>query len=482
MNTDFDKYNILVIGESMVDHYEYGSVSRVSPEAPVPVLKFEYSTYNLGGSANIAQNIANLGAKVDVFSCVGNDEYKNIMTTLFEKSNIKPILIETSRPTIVKKRIMVKNHQLVRVDYEDFANFSSKEEKLIISKIKNIDPSKYDAFILSDYDKGMFTKNITDHIFNTVKGCFVFSDCKPNKIELFKQTSIAKSNFKELQDFLRRHDAEVINTDDSIESVKHTILENFDCFLITRSEKGMSCVTKDKIEHIPSNPNEVFDVSGAGDTVSAAFVLEYLRTSNVELSMSFANTAAEIVISRHGCVAIRKEDLIIEAEKEDNKVIKDYSELEIVSDRLRKEGKKIVFTSGCYDLLHSGHAILLEKSRKLGDVLILAINDDDSVRRYKGPTRPIVDQDSRLRLLSALKCVDYVCLFSEDDPSAVIDIVKPSFHVKGGDYTEDMPETKVVKKHGGQVVFIKLEEKDGNKISTSDIVERMKNCIDRNLL
>ncbi|MFA6088473.1 MAG: bifunctional heptose 7-phosphate kinase/heptose 1-phosphate adenyltransferase [Candidatus Woesearchaeota archaeon] len=472
-DVDFENFHVLVIGEAMLDEYIYGDTSRISPEAPVPVVKYQKTTYNLGGSANIAQNIANLGAKVEIFTFVGDDVNKDKLISISKDKNIGIIPVILSRPTIVKTRIMARNQQILRIDYEDDADLFGMEEKEVIKKITAI-TKKYDAVILSDYNKGIFTKNICDAIFTHFKGVFILADTKPKKMDLFKKATLIKSNFSEFKEFLRIRNISVDNTDEDIENVRKTILDNFNSYLLTRSEKGISYISKEKIEHIPTNAKSVFDVTGAGDTVTATFILEYLRTKNIELSMRFANIAAGIVISKYGCIPITKKDLFLEEQKEERKIISDYNELKQVAENLKKQGKKLVFTNGCFDILHSGHTKYLKKAKSLGDVLFLALNDDASVKRYKGKDRPIIDENSRLTLMSALESVDYVFLFHEDNPTKVISIVKPDFHVKGSDYTENIPEADEVKKHGGKLVFINLEkQEEGSKVSTSQIIEKI---------
>jgi D-beta-D-heptose 7-phosphate kinase/D-beta-D-heptose 1-phosphate adenosyltransferase len=471
---DFSFFRILVIGEAMIDEYIYGDSSRISPEAPVPVVKFQKSSRSLGGSANVAWNFASLGAKVDILTFVGNDENKDKLFSIAKKEKVGVIPVITSHPTIVKNRIISRNQQVLRIDYEDDSDVTGEDEKKIMGEIRKIVPSLYHAIILSDYNKGFFTKLIVDTIFDHFKGGFILADVKPKKMALFAKASMIKSNFSEYKEFLKQKNIIVSNTDEDIEKNRNIILTNFKSYLLTRSEKGLSYISKERIENIPTNAKSVFDVTGAGDTVTAAFVLEYLKTKNIELSMNFANISAGIVLSKYGCVPITKQDLLFEEKKENSKIISDYKDLKILSQRLKSQGKKIVFTNGCYDLLHSGHALFLKKAKELGDVLIVGLNDDASVRKYKGKGRPIIDEKSRLTLMSSLESIDYVVLFHEDDPRAVLDIVKPNVHVKGGDYNDKIIESDIVKKNGGRLEFLNLETADdGSKISTSGIIEKV---------
>ena len=466
-------FKILVIGEAMVDKYIHGIVDRISPEAPVPVVLFNKNTENLGGSANICQNLANLDADVHLISIVGKDEHEPILTKLCQNNNINLIPIYLNRPTIVKQRIVANNQQIMRVDFENNNNLDSEEEKIVIEQIKKVS-KEYDAIILSDYKKGLFTKNIIETIFNHFNNNFILADSKPDKIDLFKRANIIKSNFKEFKDYCKQKNIEVSNDDSSIENTYNKFIYNFNSFLLTRSEKGMSFLSKDKFEHIPTNAKRVYDVTGAGDSVTAAYIIKYLETKKEEISMSFANKVAGIVVSKPGCVAIEKEDLKLK--NKNKKIINSYEKIESIVNKLKKDKKKIVFTNGCFDLLHSGHADYLKKAKEMGDILIVGLNSDESIKKIKGENRPIVDQNSRLELISSLESVNYCILFEEDNPINILSYIKPDIHVKGSDYKNKyMIERDMVEINGGQIGFIEIKTNENNKISTSDIIEKIKN-------
>ena len=477
---DYSKLRILIFGEAMIDEYSYGDPGGISSEALSFVVKHLKTTRNLGGSANIAQNIINLGANVDILTSVGDDEYKTILLEKMKEMNIGVIPVVTSRPTIVKRRIVVRSQQLVRIDYEDTSDVSGADEVLLLDKIKKLDPTNYDAVIISDYNKGMFTKEIVDKIFGMFEGKFVLADARPKKMHLFSKASIIKTNFTEYAEFMKSHNIMVFNTDENIEAHREFLLIHFNAYLLTRSEAGMSFLSKERIEHLPANALSVLDVTGAGDTVTATFLLEYLKTKSIKGSMLLARLSAQIVIAKKGCVPISKTDFCVKKSTY-SKIISDYDELKLIVENVKKKGETIVFTNGCFDIVHSNHANFLMRAKELGDVLFVAINDDASVRRYKGPNRPIIDQKSRLILLSSFQYVDYVFLFHEDNPSKVIELVKPNIHVKGGDYKSEkcLPETETVKNSGEKVILITLEDSHTN-ISTTEIIKKVINVYGNN--
>ena len=474
---DYARYRLLIIGDAMIDEYIHGSVSRISPEAPVPVVFYEKTTRSLGGAANIALNARELGAEVDLFFVVGKDPdfetFKELLTQ--KKITFHPVILD-GRKTTKKQRIVSQSQQLIRVDYETTQEYGHDEQQQVIQLLRDLDMQKYDAIILSDYAKGMFCTSVAEELKKLCKDRFVLADAKPLHIDLLSFCTLMKSNFSECKAYSQMKGYVLQNTDASLESASSLLLKNHRSWLITRSEKGMSYLSSEKTEHIPTNAKKVYDVTGAGDSVTAAFVLEYLRTGQIERSMDFANVVAGIVIAKQGCVPITLKDLNQYYGKKQNKILRSDDELKELVQDLHAQHKRIVFTNGCFDLLHSGHALFLQRAKEIGDVLIVGLNSDISVKRYKGPSRPIVDEESRLLLLSHLESVDYVVLFSEDDPRALIKKIRPSLHVKGQDYNEKIIEAEVVKECGGELVFLPLETENGKKQSTSDIITRMQHA------
>ncbi|XP_065671859.1 bifunctional protein HldE isoform X2 [Hydra vulgaris] len=464
---------ILVIGEAMIDQYTYGEIRGVASEAVSFVVKHLETTRGLGGSANIAQNIVNLGSKVDLLSLVGNDDNLPILLEETKNHKIGFIPVITSRPTIVKHRIVARNQQLLRIDYEDDSNLTESDETLLLEQIKKLNTDIYDAVILSDYNKGMFTKKVTKELFEIFKEKFILADARPKNMHLFSKASIVKCNFLEYKGFMNNLNIVVSNQNQDIEANRDILLKHFNAFLITRSEAGISYVSNEIIEHLPAFTTSVLDVTGAGDTVTSSFVLEYLKTKSIKLSLMFSMLCAKIVVSKFGCIPISKEDLT-EKSGTKSKIISSYEEVKLLAETLKKKGKTIVFTNGCYDIVHVNHAEFLVRAKELGDILFVALNDDASIRRYKGPDRPIIDEKSRLTLISSFHPVDYVFLFHENDPNKVIELIKPDFHVKGGDYKHEgnLPETDTVKKCGGKVVLITLKN-NNNNLSTTEIIKKV---------
>ncbi|MFY9090212.1 D-glycero-beta-D-manno-heptose-7-phosphate kinase [Arcobacter aquimarinus] len=432
------KPNILVIGDLMIDHYLWGSCDRISPEAPVQVVNVKKESSVLGGAGNVINNLFALGANVDVISVMGDDTVANELKDLLEKIEVSSsnLIVEKNRKTSKKSRLIASQQQVLRYDMESIDDISEESSNKILENLK-VNIRKYDSIILSDYGKGVLTTNLTKEIikianknnikilvdpkgrdYSKYKGSYTLT---PNKKEAMEATNIdikdEKSLIKALEDLKQKCDLEVS--------------------LITLSENGIA-ILKDELTIKPTVAREVYDVTGAGDTVIASIAFALGNDLSIEEAISFANLAAGVVVGKIGS-ATASLDEIYEYESSLHKSsstshIKTFQEIEKLAYKFHELGKKVVFTNGCFDILHAGHVKYLEVAKSYGDVLIVGVNADSSVRKLKGPTRPINNQDDRAYILASLESVDYVVIFEEETPYELIKLVKPHTLVKGGDY------------------------------------------------
>ena len=460
---EFPKQHILVIGDLILDEYLFGTINRINPEAPVPVLNISNNKreHRLGGAANTANNVAALGAKCTVIGQVGNDKFKEPMIELFNQANINTFLIERDDLTTIKKtRLVAQNQQALRVDFEDPKPIESEHVKQIITFIN---ANQFDMILLSDYNKGMLTKELTEELKKL--DIQIVVDPKPSNMMLFKDSFVIAPNIKEAK--------EITNSNNSSTELSKLIAEKYNTHvIITQGPNGTSSYNKDTNEyhHLPTKAQEVYDVSGAGDTFTATLTLALAAHAELYEATQIANHAAGIVVGKFGTSTLTLEELKSSFNGKHSKV-KTREELVKIVKKLKSEGKIIVTTNGTYDILHVGHTKLLNTAKSFGDILILAINTDDSTKRYKGPTRPINNETDRVELVANLSAVDYVVLFDEDTPKELLDKLKPNIHVKGGDYKpKALIESNIVRKHGGEIKIVKLVE---GKSSTNTITKIM---------
>ena len=457
---NFHKKRVLIVGDVMLDKYISGDVSRISPEASIPVVKVKKENYVLGGAGNVASNIISLGAKCVLVSSIGDDKEGVLLKKLLKNKGIKSKLTIVKKPTIVKTRI-IGTQQLLRVDYENTDEIHSSELlKAVRKEVKNCD-----IVIISDYAKGVITKKLVEEIVSSTN-VPIIADPKHSEISYYRGVSIITPNESE------SYSLSLQNVDVPLVRVAKILEEELNCkTLITRAEKGLSLLKDDNLVDIPTVAQEVYDVSGAGDTVISVLALAISSGASLEESAIIANHAAGIVVSKFGTATVSKNELLSKFEEEDTK-IKTFDEIVNIRKKLKKTCKKVVFTNGCFDILHVGHVKLLRKAKAFGDVLILGLNTDKSIERLKGPERPIIKENERAEMLAALEIVDYIVFFNEDTPVEIVKKIKPNIHVKGGDYKKnDMPETRFVEKYGGKVEILPLVK----GFSTTNIIEKIKN-------
>lgn len=429
--------NILVIGDLMIDHYLWGSCDRISPEAPVPILKVTNETNVLGGAGNVVNNLKALGANVGVLSVIGDDEIANELKSMLESIDVNNFLvIQKNRETSKKSRLIASNQQIIRYDKETTVNIDkSSEDKILELLEKHI--KSYDLVLLSDYGKGVLTNSLTKNIISLVnsKNKKVLVDPKGKDYLKYKNSYLLTPNKKEASLATNIEICDDKTLQKAILKLKNDY--NLEVSLITLSEEGIAIFDKE-LRIKPTVAREVYDVTGAGDTVLASIGFAISCGFDIHKAVSFSNLASGVVVGKLGS-ATATLDEIIEYEKSLNQnssssQIKTKDEMINLSKKLKQKNKKIVFTNGCFDILHVGHIKYLEVAKSFGDVLILGLNTDNSVKRLKGDSRPINCQEDRAYTLAALKSVDYVVLFDEDTPYELIKALNPDILVKGGDY------------------------------------------------
>jgi len=429
---------VLVVGDLMIDQYLWGKSERISPEAPVQVISIKNESATLGGAGNVINNLKALGANVDIISVVGNCEISNELKQLLKNTKIstKYLITQNDRITSKKSRVISSQQQVIRFDRESTDEISLNSQDNILKIFKKI-IKNYEIILLSDYGKGVLTSNLTCSLINIANkhSKKVLVDPKGKDFSKYKGAYLLTPNKKEASIATEIN----INNDSSLTKALIQLKSNYNLgvSLITLSEHGIA-IYDNKLSILPTTSKEVFDVTGAGDTVLASLGFALACEYDINTSVKFANLAAGVVVGKIGSATATFNE-IIEYESSLNKSssdahIKTKDEILILSKELKHKGKKIVFTNGCFDLLHAGHVRYLEIAKSFGDVLILGLNSDNSVRKLKGPKRPINDQNDRAYILAALEAVDYVVIFEEDTPYNLISSIKPDTLVKGGDY------------------------------------------------
>ena len=458
---------ILIYGDIMLDKYFTGKVSRISPEAPVPVVKVHTEHMTLGGSANVANNISKLGNMPILIGFLGKDKNADELLKLGQQEGIKIDAIISNNPTITKIRVIGEHQQITRLDFEEPLEIDSNNFNLLEQKIKKVINKNIGVFIISDYLKGSCTTETCQLIINQCQNFKipVIVDPKGNDWWKYKGSFMITPNLKELEQVTN---TQIKNTDDEIIKYALPLLEKFNIkyLLVTRSEKGMILISQEKIVNFSTEAKEVYDVSGAGDTVIATVSLGIALGQAIESAVKMANIAAGIVVSKFGTTPIYKDELLKAMNDISTKLVSGQELLRIINQD-KKKGKTIVFTNGCFDILHKGHLSYLRTASKLGDIFILGLNSDSSVKKLKGNDRPINNEEDRAEVLSFFDFIDYITIFYEETPLELIKSIKPDILVKGGDYKA---ENVVGKEFSGKVEIIPFV--DG--YSTTNIINKMK--------
>ena len=472
---DFKDCCVLVIGDIILDRYIWGSVNRISPEAPVPVVKTAGKTTNLGGAGNVAMNLKGLGCPHILMGTRGDDPDGEVLREALHRADIENIVLTIpGHPTTTKTRIIGQNQQIVRLDDEDPHYMTDEHYHALLRHIDTILPQT-SVVIISDYGKGLLTSGLSQQIIAKSKAgnIPVFVDPKGVSWERYQAATAITPNsteFNLVAPFSEKDDA-------TLELQAKNLMRRLELehLLVTRGAKGMSLLSQGgDTMHIPAKAREVFDVSGAGDTVIAVVAAAYSAGMPMDQAAALANVAAGIVVGKIGTQAIEKVELMQALSESlaamEPKVVDRNRALDRLAE-WRRQGSRTVFTNGCFDILHIGHIKLLHAAAREGDKLIVGLNSDRSVKRLKGDNRPIVPEEERAAILSSIKGVDLVVLFDEETPLELIRAFKPDVIVKGGDYT---PETvvghEIVEKNGGKTVIVPLIE----GISTTRVIDTIK--------
>ncbi|HHF7273993.1 TPA: bifunctional D-glycero-beta-D-manno-heptose-7-phosphate kinase/D-glycero-beta-D-manno-heptose 1-phosphate adenylyltransferase HldE [Haemophilus influenzae] len=468
-SAEFKQAKVLVLGDVMLDRYWFGATNRISPEAPVPVVRVQENEECAGGAANVAMNIASLNVPVQLMGLIGQDETGSALSHLLEKQKIDCnfVALET-HPTITKLRILSRHQQLLRLDFEeDFNNVDCKD---LLAKLESA-VKNYGALILSDYGKGTL-KDVQKMIQIARKANVpVLIDPKGTDFERYRGATLLTPNMSEFEAVVGK-----CNTEEEIIEKGLKLISDIEltALLVTRSEKGMTLLRPNQEPyHLPTVAKEVFDVTGAGDTVISVLATALADGRSFEESCYLANVAAGIVVGKLGASTVSTVELenAIHARPETGFGIMSEAELKDAVAQAKARGEKIVMTNGCFDILHPGHISYLENARKLGDRLIVAVNSDDSVKRLKGESRPINNLENRMAVLAGLASVDWLVPFTEDTPQRLIGEILPDLLVKGGDYKpEEIAGSKEVWANGGDVKVLNFE----NGCSTTNVIEKIK--------
>lgn len=466
---DYSNAGVLIIGDVMLDRYWYGPTGRISPEAPVPVVKVEQNEERPGGAANVAMNIASLGGQAHIIGLTGMDEPAQVLSDKLTSLNVTCDFVALpDYPTITKLRVLSRGQQLIRLDFED--KFENTDPQLILSRMAQALP-QVKAVILSDYAKGAL-----EHVQQFIQtaraaGVPVFIDPKGADFERYRGATLLTPNMSEFEQVVGK-----VKTNEELVAKGEALIEQFDleALLVTRSENGMTLLRRGMDPfHLPTQAKEVYDVTGAGDTVISVLAASVSAGKALDEACALANAAAGVVVGKLGTSTVSTIELAeaIHGSKDtDFGVIDEASLIEVVK-KAQARGEKVVMTNGCFDILHAGHVSYLNHAAELGDRLIVAVNTDESVKRLKGPGRPVNPTERRMAVLAGLGAVDWVVPFAEDTPQRLIAEVLPDLLVKGGDYKpEEIAGGKEVIAAGGKVQVLNFE--DG--CSTTEIIEAIK--------
>lgn len=455
---DFRSARLLVAGDVMLDRYWFGATSRISPEAPVPIVRVDDREERVGGAGNVAVNIARLGAHVSLLGYVGQDEAGDTLISLLDRSAVRHRLQRLNRqPTITKLRVLSRHQQLLRLDFEELLKPEKPRELFDLFESELI---RADVVVLSDYGKGTLARIQPLIAAARAADKPVLVDPKGRDFQAYRHASVLTPNLSEFEAVagLCRNEAELR---DKAEALRDEL--GLDGLLITRGEYGMTLYRRDfEPFHLDAHTKEVFDVTGAGDTVLSTLASGLAAGLPITDATLLANLAAGLVVGKLGTASVSAEELheALAGHRATQHGAVPLETLAGLVAEARRRGERVVLTNGCFDLLHPGHLRYLRQARALGDRLIVLVNSDESVRRLKGEGRPINPVKHRMEMLSALECVDWVAPFDEDTPREVICRLLPDVLVKGGDYTDikDIAGHDCVLENGGEVKILKFVE------------------------
>lgn len=466
---DFSRARVLVAGDVMLDRYWHGATSRISPEAPVPVVHVHESEERPGGAGNVAANIASLGARVSVLGLTGDDAAADSLARVLDERGVTCLFTRLrDTATITKLRVISRHQQLIRLDFED--------DMAALAQASIKDPFEkalrdHDVVILSDYAKGTLSQAAELIAAARRIGKPVLVDPKGRDFARYRGAAMVTPNLSEFETVVGpcADESELVRKGEQLRAELE--LEGL---LITRSEHGMTLLQKDRPPvHLPAQAREVFDVTGAGDTVIALLAAGLAAGAELAHAAALANLAAGLVVGKLGAASVTPPELRLAVRRQLNDGLGVLNEAELLDavQHAHAQGERVVMTNGCFDLLHAGHATYLNEAKRLGDRLIVAVNDDDSVRRLKGRGRPVTPLAARMAMLASLEAVDWVVPFSEDTPERLICKVLPDVLVKGGDYQpRDIAGYQCVTRNGGEVKVLRFVE----GFSTTGLIDKLR--------
>lgn len=475
---EFSQSKVLVVGDLMLDRYWHGGTGRISPEAPVPVVKIDESEERPGGAGNVALNISTLGAKPVVLGITGKDEAAKILERRLSQQNVSCHFVQLDDyPTITKLRVISRHQQLIRLDFEEppiVSNGCLIKEKFL-TLLDDVE-----TIVFSDYAKG--TLHFVSELVQLAKqaGKKIIIDPKGSQFEKYRGASLITPNLSEFEAVVGHCE----NDEQLVEKAKNLCIKlELEALLITRSEQGMTLVQNPKHSqnsnntqavHLPTQARDVFDVTGAGDTVVSVIATGIAAGMSLLDAVKLSNLAAGVVIAKLGTASVGIQELRSAIRQNDDierGIISEEKLIELVRDA-QLHGEKVIMTNGCFDILHAGHVTYLEQAKKLGDRLIVAVNDDASIKRLKGEERPVNTMSRRMQVLSGLNCVDWVVGFYEDTPTRLICNTKPDVLVKGGDNDPNkIPGGDCVRENGGEVLVMDYLD----NCSTTGLIRTIRN-------
>ncbi len=467
---DFSRAHILVCGDVMLDRYWYGDTTRISPEAPVPVVHIQDIETRPGGAANVALNIASLGAEVSLLGIVGVDAEADELQRKLSLAQVQCAFVSTQHhPTVTKLRVLSQNQQLIRLDFESSAVLEMEGEGLLAQFDEQL--SSANMVILSDYAKGVLREAPKLIQRARARGIPVLVDPKSTDLNRYRGATLITPNLKEFEAMV----GPCAQDDELVERARALLKQyEFGAILVTRGKQGMILIQQDEAPfNIPTYARDVYDVTGAGDTVIAVLAASLAAGSSLQEAAMMANRAAGLVVAKLGAATVSVPELrraLRQAEGRHEGILTEAELRTMVSDA-KAHGESVVMTNGCFDILHAGHVQYLQQAKNLGNYLVVAVNDDASVRRLKGSERPLNSLIERMQVLAALEAVDAVVSFSEDTPARLYETILPSILVKGGDYTvEHIAGAEAVINSGGKVEVLSF--KDG--CSTSALIDKIR--------
>ncbi|RRJ82344.1 bifunctional D-glycero-beta-D-manno-heptose-7-phosphate kinase/D-glycero-beta-D-manno-heptose 1-phosphate adenylyltransferase HldE [Aestuariirhabdus litorea] len=467
----FDQARVLVIGDLMLDRYWHGATHRISPEAPVPVVKVNQVEDRPGGAGNVALNIAALGAPAFLVAPTGDDEAAQVLRSRLEAAGVHcDFETVADDPTITKLRIISHSQQLIRLDFEE--PFEHLDIKALTRRFESL-LAEVDVVILSDYNKGALRNHQQLITMARDAGVAILADPKGHDFSLYRGATLITPNLHEFEAVVGRCRDEQELVMKGVELLRELELE---ALLVTRGEHGMTLLREGEPElHLPAKAREVYDVTGAGDTVISVLATALAAGEPMPQAVALANIAAGVVVGKLGTAAISAPELrrAVSQSQGSERGVMSAEQLLVALEDARAHGEKIVFTNGCFDILHAGHVGYLEQARALGDRLIVAVNSDASVKRLKGEGRPINPAERRMAVLAGLEAVDWSVCFNEDTPEALLRLIRPDVLVKGGDYGVDgVVGGEIVREYGGEVQVLDFLDNCSTTAIVNKILDR----------